>query len=81
MTLLLPKNICENYVFAYNETHAALILDYGSVINHHESPNVEAIHFSDFPPLNDVHFRVRMGVVCGYRNVLQICSLFACTHA
>ena len=53
MTLLLPKNICENYVFAYNETHAALILDYGSVINHHEISNTKNVGY------NNMYYQVR----------------------
>merc|ERR1719174_2055302 len=46
-TLFLPKNFphsqaVNNYVFAYNETHMGLPLDYGPVFNHHENANVEA---------------------------------------
>ena len=45
--LFLPKNFPNNqalynYVFGYNETHIGLVLDYGSLFNHHESANAEA---------------------------------------
>ena len=64
MTLYLPINIpmeedAWDYAFAINETHKALALDYGSVINHHDSANTRPIHFSDFE--NDIHFQVRRG--------------------
>ena len=47
MTLFLPKNFprgqsTQCYVFRHNETHTALDLDYGSIINHHESANARA---------------------------------------
>ena len=69
-TLFLPKNfpksqILRNYVFGYNETHMALVLDYASNINHHESPNVKAERFLALSPGTDVQFQVRMGFVCG----------------
>ena len=75
-TLFLPANFpknqaLRNYVFGHNETHMALVLDYGSVLNHHESANVKAVHFAEVPPGNDVHFRVCMGFACGNRNVLK----------
>ena len=46
-TLFLPNNFPNSealyhYVFGYNTTHMGLILDYGSLFNHHESANVEA---------------------------------------
>ena len=75
MTLLLPKNICENYVFAYNETHAALILDYGSVINHHESANARATHFPDVN--HNLYIQVRMDA---NQNVLTICIITYIHH-
>ena len=64
-TLFLPKNIPQNqglinYVFHYNETHTALVLDYGSVFNHHESANVRTV---EILPSDNVYFRVRMGFV------------------
>ena len=67
-TLFLPDNfptsqvLC-NYVFAYNETHGGLVIDYGSISNHHESVNVEAGEESP-GGLGDVHFYVRMGFQC-----------------
>ena len=47
-TLFLPDNIPKNqilynYVFSFNETHIGLFLDYGSLLNHHESANVKAV--------------------------------------
>ena len=79
MTLLLPTNIIMgqatwNYAFGHNETHKALALDYGSIINHHESANTRAVHFSDFE--NSIHFQVRVGVFN-----MQTTMLNACTHA
>ena len=43
----MPANIPKNealyyYVFDYNKTHMGLVLDYGSIANHHESANLEA---------------------------------------
>ena len=32
------------YGFGCNKTHMVLDLDYGSIINHHESVNVEAVN-------------------------------------
>ena len=66
-TLFLPENfpnsqVLRNYVFGHNQTHIALVLDYGSVLNHHESANVHAISDSQ---LAHVLFEVRMGFVCG----------------
>ena len=73
-TLFLPKSfttsqVLENYAFGYNETHVGLVLDYGSVLNHHESANVEAVYQlgSSYP---NYHFRVRMGCLCANRNFL-----------
>ena len=48
MTLFLPENLpksqpVRNYVFGHNETHMALALDYGSLINHHESANARSV--------------------------------------
>ena len=75
-TLFLPENfpsehIIRNYVFGHNDTHVALALDYGSLFNHHERANVQAV---DFPLLNDnVYFEVRRGFVYTNRNVLNVC--------
>ena len=82
-TLFLPKNFprCQatwNYVFGHNETHKALPLDYGSVINHHESANTiaftRAIGFND-----NYNFQVRRGFQCGNHSVLKKCA--ACMYA
>ena len=74
MTLFLPNNFpksqfLSNYVFGHNQTHMALVLDYGSVFNDHESANVKAVTQS-----HNVHFQVHMGFECG-RNVLKICMV------
>ena len=73
-TLFLPRNFpnsqtLRNYAFDHNETHVGLVLDYGSVLNHHESANVEAVYQlgSSYP---NYHFRVRMGCLCANRNFL-----------
>ena len=83
-TLFLPENFpkgedLRNYVFGHNETHMALVLDYGSVLNHHENANVQALDIH-IPRLTNVHFQVRMGFVCANCNVLKICSMHACMH-
>ena len=58
MTLILPKNFpgCLNHVFDYNATHNALVLDYGSVQNHHKSANTRARPFTGFN--FNIHFQV-----------------------
>ena len=78
-TLFLPKNfpksqVLRNYVFGHNETHMGLVLDYGSVLNHHESANVKP---AAVPGSNNVHFQVRMGFQYANRNALKICSIHA----
>ena len=75
-TLFLPANFptnqpLRNSVFGHNKTHMALALDYGSVLNHHESANVHAVHFTELPPGNEIQFQVCMGFVCGNRIVLE----------
>ena len=62
-----------NYVFNYNETHIGLVLDYGSLINHHESANVKA--GEEVPGSNKVNFQVLMGFQYAHRNALKICSV------
>ena len=61
MTLFLPHNFpldqeAWNYIFDHNETHSAMVLDYGSIANHHESANTKAFRFEGF---ENVHFHVR----------------------
>ena len=63
MTLFLPRNIpgfqtllC--YGFGHNETHLFLDLDYGSIINHHESANAAAMR------VNSMYYRVRGFLMC-----------------
>ena len=68
------REVLQNYVFGHNETHMALVIDYGSVSNHHESANTQAVAF---PRLNNVLFQVHMGFVCVHHNVLNICSMHA----
>ena len=82
-TLYLPYNmprtqvIC-NYIFGHNETHTALVIDYGSLCNHHDSPNAKAVTVHE--PVPNTHFQVRTGFECANRNVLKIC-IHACMHA
>ena len=45
-TLLLPKTLPDNsvlwyYFFRHNETHISLPLGYGSLVNQHDSPNID----------------------------------------
>ena len=63
MTLFLPNNfpLCQTlrcYVFGHNETHMALDLDYGSIINHHESANAKA------EGVNNMYYWVRAISIC-----------------
>ena len=75
----MPRNeVLRNYVFGHNETHMALALDYGSVLNHHESANVQAEHFSEVPPGNDVVFRVCMVLCVGIAMFKKM--QYACMH-
>ena len=60
-TVFLTENFPEsqvlgNYAFGYNKTHIGLVLDYGSLFNHHKSPNVKA--GETFPGSNKIHFQV-----------------------
>ena len=80
-TLFLPKNFpsdqaIRNYVFGNNNTHMGLVLDYGSLLNHHESPNVQA--GKAIPGSNKVHFQVRTGVQHFHRSAAKICGTHAC---
>ena len=64
MTLYLPYNLpwgqtTQCYIFGHNETHTALDLDYGSIINHHESANARVIGVN-----NDMYYRVRGFSMC-----------------
>ena len=57
-TLVLPGTIPGlqtplYYSFGHNKTHIALDLDYGSIVNHHESANAEAVR------INTKYYRVR----------------------
>ena len=63
MILVLPRNIpalrtLRCYGFGHNETHMALDLDYGSIVNHHESANAEAVK------INTKYYRVRGLLMC-----------------
>ena len=67
-TIFLPQNfpdrqVLRNYVFGYNETHMGLVIDYGSLLNHHENANAKA--GEEIPGSNEVHFQVRMGTLIG----------------
>ena len=73
MTLFLPNNFpkseaIHNYIFGHNKTHRALVLDYGSLMNHRESANTKAISANETPPKTqneNIHFQVRAGFPCG----------------
>ena len=74
-TLFLPKNFPRRqaawyYLFGHNKTHMALVLDYGSLVNHHESANTRHTGF------NNIHFQVRRDFQCANRNVVKICSIY-----
>ena len=78
MTLYLPYNlpksqVVQNYNFDHNQTHSALVIDYGSLLNHHESANVKALTFSRPDP--NVHFLVRRDFQYANRNILKISML------
>ena len=82
MTLYLPNNlpksqVVHNYVFGHNVTHMGLVIDYGSLLNHHESANVKALTVSRRGP--NLVFLVRRGFHCTNRNVLNI-SMYECMH-
>ena len=75
-TLFLPKNFpsgqtIHNYVFGHNETHMGLVLDYGSLLNHHESPNVKA---AEVLGSNTVHFQVHTRFEYFHRNAVKKCD-------
>ena len=75
-TLLLPLNIpgsqiVHSYTFGHNETYMSLALDYGSLINHHESANARA---------GRPDFRVRRAFRRANYNVLKTCNMYACAH-
>ena len=79
--LFLPQNfpnsqVLQNYVFGYNETHMLLAIDYGSILNHHESANVKPVVV---PGTDVAYFRVRIGFQCENHNILTIC-MYACMH-
>ena len=86
-TLYLPKNFpksqaLRNYVFAHNETHMGLVLDYGSILNHHDSANVQAVTtLENHTKKVDINFRVRAGFLCANSNVQKyaVCTR-VCTH-
>ena len=67
MTLFLPNNFPKSeavdyYDFAHNKTHSALVLDYGSVANHHGCANAKAKDVNKKETQNEnVHFQVRTG--------------------
>ena len=82
-TLFLPKNFpsdqaIRNYVFGSNNTHMGLVLDYGSLLNHHESRNMKA--GKAFPGSNKFHFQVRTGFEYFNRNAVKICGTHAHIH-
>ena len=71
MALYLPANflrsqVVRNYVFGHNKTHSALVIDYGSLLNHHESANTKAVTTRGI-----FRFVVRRGFKFANRNVLK----------
>ena len=83
MTLYLPYNVPRsqvvcNYIFHHNTTHSGLVIDYGSLLNHHESANVKSESIEEESGPN-IHFQVRRGFQCVNRNVLKI-SMHAQIH-
>ena len=79
-TLFLPRNFPDgqdlsNYIFDHNETHMGLVLDYGSLFNHHESANAKA--GEEFLGSNKVHFQVRLVFQDAHCNVLKVFSIYA----
>ena len=73
-TLILPKTLPTSspwyYSFGYNETHTSLSLSYGSLVNNHESPNLQYASAED--DVTKTGFVVRGDFQCGNRNVLNI---------
>ena len=59
-----------NYMFGHNKTHKALVIDYGSLLNHHESANTKAVLILGSNP--NIHFKVCRGFQCVNRNILKI---------
>ena len=62
MTLFVPHNFPQGvsvwyYVFGYNETHSAMPLDYGSLLNHHKNSNTYPFSTADLN--SNLHFQVR----------------------
>lgn len=80
MTLFLPKSFPRRqdawyYLIGHNETHMALPLDYGSLINHHECANTRMIGF------NNIHYQVRRVFRCVNHNVLKNAAyMHICLH-
>ena len=74
-TLFLPNNIphteiVHKYVFGFNNTHMALVTDYGSLFNHHDSANVKHVSIGG---TEAAYFEVSMGFKCANHNVLKTC--------
>ena len=74
MTLFFPESFpkgqaARDYIFSYNKTHIALPLDYGSIMNHHESFNAEPIGLIEDP--DNFHFQVR-SVFQSFKNMQHI---------
>ena len=65
--------ILRNYVFGHNETHLMLDLDYGSIINHHESANARASGDNDY-----MYYLVRVQWTSSH--VLKLYTMNTCAH-
>ena len=71
-TLVLPGTIPGlqtplYYSFGHNRTHIVLDLDYGSIINHHESANAEAMR------VDNMYYAVRGFFMC--ESEQKLCSI------
>ena len=79
-TLFLPNNLPPhlstwNYVFEHNETHEALPLGYGALLNHHDSSNTRIILVRK----NKMFFKVRAST-CIHKYTHNICISHANIH-
>ena len=82
MTLFLPKNLPEGlsiwyYCFGHNETHVAIPLDYGSLLNHQKSANT----YARPDPDNNMHFQVQgLFQMCKSQRAQKNIYMRACIH-
>ena len=77
MTLFLPQTIpndliFRHYCFGFNNTHSAIPLNYGSLLNHHESANTR---------FANMNIHVRAGLQGADCNVLKHIHMHSFMHA